>query len=181
MNIVSTIVGLSIAGTACPMLLDMSLAPVIAQKRATNFGEAELLAVTYAAHNEGASQLTQAPPDCILDQNQAPAYTIKCARGANQFIQIVSRSFIGKQSTRASSTRTFQYPAPTSFTHDECRSDQDWGINTAAFDNASNKWVAPSCMPHEIRHQIWYDNSDPNSWRYDINNFDGFGQHPGYQ
>ena len=53
MNIVSTMVGLSIVGAASPMMLDMSLAPIIAQKRATNFGIAESAAVVFSAQYEG--------------------------------------------------------------------------------------------------------------------------------
>ena len=54
MNIVSTMVGMSImAGAAAPMM-QMSIAPFEAQKRATNLGGAESTAVTYAAAHEGA-------------------------------------------------------------------------------------------------------------------------------
>ena len=49
MNIVSTMVGLSIMGAAAPSMMTMSLAPFEAQKRARNLGIAESAAVTYAA------------------------------------------------------------------------------------------------------------------------------------
>ena len=52
MNIVSVMIGMSIVGASAPMMLDMSLAPIVAQKRALNFGVAETAAVTYAAANE---------------------------------------------------------------------------------------------------------------------------------
>ena len=52
MNLVSAMVGLSIAGIATPALMDMSLAPVIAQKRAANFAVAESQAVSFTAKNE---------------------------------------------------------------------------------------------------------------------------------
>ena len=45
MNIVSTMVGLSIMGTPAPMIMEMTLAPVVAQKRAQNLGIAETSAV----------------------------------------------------------------------------------------------------------------------------------------
>ena len=51
MNIVSTMVGMSImAGAAAPMM-QMSIAPIEAQKRAQNLGIAESAAVTFAAEN----------------------------------------------------------------------------------------------------------------------------------
>ena len=53
MNIVSTIVGLSIMGAAAPSILTMSIAPVEAQKRAKNLGVAETAAVVFAATYEG--------------------------------------------------------------------------------------------------------------------------------
>ena len=52
MNIVSTMVGLSIMGAAAPSMITMSLAPFEAQKRAQNLGAAESSAVTYAANTK---------------------------------------------------------------------------------------------------------------------------------
>ena len=57
MNLVSTMVGLSIMGAMSPVMMDMSIAPIIASKRAQNLGIAESAAVTFAAANEGATQL----------------------------------------------------------------------------------------------------------------------------
>ena len=49
MNIVSTMVGLSIMGAAAPSMMTMSIAPFEAQKRAQNLGIAESAAVVFAA------------------------------------------------------------------------------------------------------------------------------------
>ena len=52
MNIISAIVGVSIMGATAPMMMQMSIAPFEAQKRAENLGQAESAAVTFAAVNE---------------------------------------------------------------------------------------------------------------------------------
>ena len=49
MNIVSTVVGLSIMGAAALTIANISIQPIIAQKRAENFGVAETAAVIHAA------------------------------------------------------------------------------------------------------------------------------------
>ena len=50
MNITSMLVGITVMGIAAPQIANMSLQPVIAQKRAENFGVAESAAVIFAAH-----------------------------------------------------------------------------------------------------------------------------------
>lgn len=94
MNLVSAMVGLSVMGTALPMIAEMSLAPVIAQKKANNFSVAESLAVAYAAKNEGLLDFTPVPEGChepvpIEDD----AYMITCDQGEDKFRQAASRSF----------------------------------------------------------------------------------------
>ena len=87
MNIMSTLVGLSIMGASTPMIMQASLAPVIAQKRADNFGEAEALAVSYSAKNEGQVDIIgQLSDKCELTENESKAYIIKCTVGQGQFI-----------------------------------------------------------------------------------------------
>ena len=93
MNIISTMVGLSIMGAAAPSMMTMSIAPFEAQKRAQNLSIAESAAVTYAAQHEGATQLSTAPSGCDLDRTNFPAITITCTEGENNYVQTVSRSF----------------------------------------------------------------------------------------
>ena len=94
MNVISTMVGLSIMGAASPVMLDMSLAPLIAQKRAQNLGIAESAAVTYAAHHEGASQLSDNTPDgCDLTETATLAYEITCTEGEGKYRMSAKRSF----------------------------------------------------------------------------------------
>ena len=185
MNIVSTMVGLSIMGAAAPSMMTMSIAPFEAQKRAQNLGVAESAAVIYAAENEGKTTLTAVPnsPRCDLDRTNAPAYEITCSEGDAAYEQTVSRSFsqIGPGTSPTTPGRTFDYPAPTlGFTSTYCLTWEDWGTNSSAFDKETNTWVGKSCTPFETTAQSRYALSDVEAWRYDINKINGFGPHSGY-
>ena len=186
MNIVSTMVGLSIAGAAAPSMLTMSIAPFEAQKRAQNLGTAESRAVTYAAANEGASSLADPPAGCTRDDTNTPAYTITCEHGTGKYIQSVSRSFRQNPGSNTGNGTGWQgrfpYPAPPGFTSTECFARDNWGINTDAFDMETYTWVADSCMPSTIRGNtdIRYRTSDITAWKYNINNWNGWGDHPNY-
>ena len=76
MNIVSTLVGLSVAATATPAMLQMSIAPFEAQKRAQNFAVAEAAAVTFAAQAEGAQSVSSVPNGCGLNNLGNAVYTV---------------------------------------------------------------------------------------------------------
>ena len=93
MNIVSSLVGVSIMGVAMPMVATISIQPYMAQKRAENFGAAEATAVSYAAKNEGALALTPVPDNCNVIEVENYAYSITCVEGEKQFKQSVTRSF----------------------------------------------------------------------------------------
>ena len=94
MNIVATVVSLSIMGTATPMVMNMAIQPAMAQKRAQNFGIAEAAAVTYAALNEGAPATTPVPDDCdLVELEESNAYSITCVHGEGRFRQSAMRSF----------------------------------------------------------------------------------------
>jgi hypothetical protein len=93
MNLVSVLVGVSIAGAAMPMVAQVSIQPFMAQKRASNLGVAEAKAVSYAAMNEGGLTLTPVPDGCTTVETENNAYSITCVEGENQFKQSVTRSF----------------------------------------------------------------------------------------
>ena len=93
MNIVSSLVGVSILSVAMPMVAQVSIQPFMAQKRAENFGAAEATAVSYAAKNEGGLALTPVPAGCNVIETENYAYSITCVHGENQFRQSVTRSF----------------------------------------------------------------------------------------
>ena len=93
MNIISSLVGVSILSAAMPMVAQVSIAPFIAQKRAGNFGIAEAKAVSYAAMNEGGLALTPTPDGCTTIETENYAYSITCTEGENKYKQSVTRSF----------------------------------------------------------------------------------------
>ena len=93
MNIVSTMVGISLMGAAAPMVMDMSIAPMVATKRAENFAVAESTAVGYAALNEGLAEITPLPDHCTTAEMDGNAYIVTCTHGEGKFKQSVSRSF----------------------------------------------------------------------------------------
>ena len=89
-------VGLSIVGVASPMMLDMSLAPIIAQKRATNFGIAETAAVVFAAQYEGKTDIPPSSTDtCTSEAREETenAYSCTCTHGDGKVVQSVTRAF----------------------------------------------------------------------------------------
>lgn len=205
MNIISSIVGLGIMGTAMPMIAQMSIQPHMALKRAENFGIAEAAAVTFAAQNEGATSLTPTPSLCDNpDPLSNGAYSITCTEGAGtQFVQTVTRSFRLQQcddndgnnghgnsggydcsnpgnSGFVKDLRVFDFPPPPGFTGHQCLITDNWGLDTDAFDREKNKWKGKSCTPNAAWHSAFYLDSDPNAWMYDINKHNGWGEHPDY-
>ena len=178
MNIVGTMVGMSLMASAAPMVTNMAIAPAEAAKRAENFGLAETSAVAFAATYEGATSVGDAPDGCFLQNTTNTAYTITCEHGEGDYRQSVTRSF--RLETPASGgggepVSRFQYPAPPGFTGIECHTWEEWGINSAAFDRTTNTWVGKSCSPTPTRALVWYNNSNPDNWMYNIDNHNGWG------
>lgn len=208
MNIISSVIGLSIIGTAMPMIANISLQPVIAQKRAMNFGVAESAAVAYAATNEGKTTLSATPSACTDPvELTEDAYSITCTEGAGtQFVQTVTRSFRlmpppscddndgdnghgnsgGYDCSNPGNSgfvqdlRVFDFPSPPGFTGHQCLITDNWGLDTDAFDREKNKWKGKSCIPDVAWHSTLYHESDPNAWMYDINGHNGYGDHADY-
>ena len=82
-------------GAAAPSMMTMSIAPFEAQKRAQNLGIAESAAVTFAAANEGQTQLSGNTPDgCEVTEIATLAYDVTCTEGeGTKYVQSVTRSF----------------------------------------------------------------------------------------
>ncbi len=95
MNLMSALVGLSIAGAAAPMIAQMSISPYEAQLRSKNLGIAESAAVTFSATNEGGTQLSSNIPDgCEVTEIATLAYDVTCTEGeGTKYVQSVTRSF----------------------------------------------------------------------------------------
>ena len=128
MNIVSVMVGLTIAGTAMPMVAEMSLQPIFAQKRASNFGLAEAMAVSYAAKNEGGLTLTPTPDGCTVVPLEEQSYSITCTEGVKSFKQSVTRSFRLAVLTDGQEDSS-GYTAPVSYTPGAfCSLWDPWGV-----------------------------------------------------
>ena len=95
MNIVFTVVGLSIMGAAAPTIANMSIQPIIAQKRAENFGVAETVAVVYAATYEGKLDIPENTQTCVSAAREGTenAYSVTCTHGTGKYVQSVTRAF----------------------------------------------------------------------------------------
>lgn len=185
MNVMSAIVGVSIVGASAPMMMQMSIAPFEAQKRAQNLGIAESLAVTYAAQNEGSSDFTDLPSDCDMDSPTDGSFTVTCKAGiGTKYVQTVSRSFRGEVDsgslgfTGESNVRVYPNAVPgnISYVH-QCPTGDEWGLN---WFNATHGKHVGACTPQVAWTPNKYKESNPDDWLYDINNFNGYGHHPDY-
>ena len=178
MNLVSAITGIAIMGAAAPSVMQMSIQPFMAQKRAANFSVAESAAVTFAAANEGEQSVASAPDGCTLAAQPDNVYSVTCTKGDGQFVQTATRSFrlaVDAQGGGGSPDSQFDYPAPPGFTRHLCHDYEDWGLNTPAFDKTTNTWLGKSCNPFITRALVYYNNSNPANWRYNIDNWNGWG------
>ena len=172
MNIISSIVGLSIMGAAAPSMMTMSLAPFEAQKRAQNLGIAESAAVTYAAKNEGANTLSAWPNGCTVYSNNAPAYEIECTEGAGtKYTQTVSRSFIADTDANNGNTIDFPMDPPEFYTEWNCPGvdnilgwpEDPWG--TAYYNEGT--LAGEYCIPEAAQGGI-DPNDDMSTWLWDL-------------
>ena len=136
MNIVSVTISAALMGLIAPGVAQMAIMPVLAQKRAGNFGVAESRAVAYAALGEGAPDL---PPTntlqfdgCVAIKDQTTgAGTVTCTfpkpvnNKRQKFAQTVSRSFRLAQLQGGNSG----YTAPRAYTPGVfCPLWDAWGI-----------------------------------------------------
>ena len=136
MNIVSVTVSAALMGLIAPGVAQMSIMPVIAQKRAANFGIAESRAVAYSALNEGAPALTPldgvAQRGCeVSGDEETNAYSVSCTYPISpdaDFRQTVTRAF--RLAPLEGSTGT-GYAAPQSYTPGVyCPLWDAWGIQS---------------------------------------------------
>ena len=186
MNIVSTMVGLSIVGAASPMMLDMSLAPIIAQKRATNFGIAETAAVVFAAQYEGKIDIPPSSTDtCTSEEREDTknAYSVTCTHGDGKFVQSVTRAFRlavpdSELDGESNVEREFAFETPTRYSGHQCPIYDAWGTN--GYNDQYYSALGGACTPNKAFTQTAYQFSHPDEWLYDINNFNGWGNHPDY-
>lgn len=93
MNILTVTVSAAIMGTLIPGVMTMSIAPVLAGKRAENFAVAETAAVSYAAAAHNKYTLPDVPDGCELEQVQDRTYNVICTHGEKTLRQTVTRAF----------------------------------------------------------------------------------------
>ena len=202
MNIMSSLVGITIMGISMPMVAQMSIQPFMAQKRAENFGVAEAQAVAFAAASEGASALQATPDGCDAPVELTNgAYSITCTEGENTpYVQTVTRSFRlqvcddndgnnGHGNSNgfdcsnpgggyAGNERVFANATPGSFEPHQCPAEDPWGVQYTN-DQWAENWGWGACTPAVLWNKSTYLNSNPDDWLYDISDY-GFGQHPDY-
>ena len=180
MNITSVMVGLSIMGTAMPMVAEMTLAPMQAQKRAQNFAVAETLAVSVAGTAEANQSLPVIPAGCAVDAPQNSVYKVTCTAGSGQYIQRVSRAFriLPEIEDGGSGSRVFAHDTPSRFSGHQCPIHDTWGVN--GYNNSMSVHLGGACKPNEVWSRTTYLASNPDNWLYDVNNHNGWGDHPDY-
>ena len=207
MNIVSTMVGLSVMGAAAPMLMDMAITPAVAQRRAINFGQAESAAVVFASKYEGRDAVPVNTNSCTATEIQPRAYTVTCKAGEGQFETGVTRAFRlmpqlvcddndgnnghgnsggydcsnpgnGNGNGNKWSTREFLHDTPTKFSGHQCPTYDAWGVN--GYNDTWSDHTGGACIPAPIWTQASYNASSPDAWLYDVNNYNGWGNHPDY-
>ena len=187
MNIVSTMVGMSImAGAAAPMM-KMSIAPFEAQKRSTNFSVAETAAVVFAATYEGTTDIPKDTDTCVSAEREGTknAYSVTCTHGSGKYVQSVTRAFrlaVPEQDLQngdgAASGRQYAFERPTRFSGHQCPVQDPWGVY--GWNDQYYQALGGACMPQDAWTQVKYQFSDPDAWLYDINNIKGWGNHPDY-
>ena len=150
--------------------MDASLAPITAQKRANNFGEAEALAVAYSANNEGQSALVgEAPDGCTVNELEPRAYTIECTVGEGQFLQKVSRSF-RLSFIDAATEYNWSNTVPINIGAHQCPPGDEWGLGYRGFNETYGDALG-ACVPQVAWSENKYLNSDPDKWQYDLRQY----------
>lgn len=187
MNIVSTMVGITIMGAAAPSVMQMTLAPVEAQARARNFSTAESAAVAFTAANEGltATDLSVLPANCdapVAAPTGGGAFDVTCWGGEadSKYRQEVTRSYrlaTQNMNTYTNPDRQFAFDTPKKYSHVECQTNDPWGVMWYNDHLAAGHLDA--CQPSVLRSREAYLESNPDDWLYDISDH-GYGQHPDY-
>ena len=183
MNIISTIVGITIMGAAAPSVMQMTLAPVEAQVRAKNFSTAETSAVAFSAEWEGASSPnwtnTNVPSNCnspVSTSSNNVSWDITCwsgehtKRGDNtnsKYYQEVTRSF-RLASSAGTSSLTWSDSIPDNIGSHQCQNGDRWGLNPNTGFNALYGDILGACIPQVAWTEEAYLNSNPEQWKYDL-------------
>jgi hypothetical protein len=188
MNIVSTMVSMSLMAGAAAPVMQMAIAPAEASKRASNFSVAETAAVVFAATYEGTEDIPVDTETCVTEAREGTqnAYSVTCTHGTGKYVQSVTRAFrlavpekdLKNGDGADMSGRTFQYETPTRYSGHQCPVYDPWGVN--GYNDQYYVALGGACMPDVAWTQTKYQFSNPDAWLYDINNIKGWGTHPDY-
>ena len=187
MNIVGTMVGMSLMATAAPAVLQMSIAPAEASKRSQNFAVAETAAVVFAATYEGTTDMPVDTDTCVSSEreNTENAYSVTCTHGTGKYVQSVTRAFrlaVPEKDLNngdgATTSRAFTFETPTRYSGHQCPTYDPWGVY--GYNDLYYTALGGACMPDVAWSQTSYQFSNPDSWLYDINGIKGYGDHPDY-
>ena len=148
-------------GAMSPVMLDMSLAPIIAQKRAQNLGIAESAAVVFAAQYEGTAATPVDTDTCKSKELTPGAWQVVCDHGDGKYFQSVTRGFrtlVNPQRPDSS----FAFVTPASFSIWQCPPDDPFGVE--GFNDRYGGWCVPTPLTH------WGNQFpiEPEDWVYDL-------------
>ena len=188
MNIVGTMVGMSLMAAAGPAVLQMSIAPAEASKRSQNFAVAETAAVVFAATYEGTLDTPTDTDTCTSEEREGTgnAYSVTCTHGVGKYVQSVTRAFrlavpetdLKNEVDGAGFGRQFEFETPTRYSGHQCPIHDPWGVY--GYNDQYYSALGGACMPDVAWTQTKYQFSNPDAWMYDINNIKGWGDHPDY-
>ena len=149
-------------GAAAPGVMQMSIAPLEAQKRAQNFGIAESAAVVYAAQHEGTATSPVAAGDGEPTLLTVGAWQVTCSYGNDNYRQSVTRGFRVLTQPSGNNDNTFSVDAPASFSIWQCPPDDPFGVE--GFNDRTNGW----CVPTPLTHWGKQFPIEPENWVYDL-------------
>ena len=187
MNLMSSMVGLSVMGVTAPSIMQMSIAPYEASLRAKNLGTAEAAATVFAATYEGGLDTpptVDGPCTSEVRENTQNAFSVTCTHGSGKYVQSVMRAFRlavpdeGLDGNGADGGRKFQFESPTRYSGHQCPIYDAWG--TKGYNDLYYEALNGACTPDRAFSQTAYQLSHPDEWLYDINNWNGWGNHPDY-
>ena len=189
MNIVSVLVGISIAGVAAPSLIRLSLAPVVAQAKAANFSIAESAAVAFSGNYEGSTDndwSTSVPDNCsnpVSTSSNGIAWDITCWGGESdsKYYQEVTRSY-RLASSAGGSPYTWNNPIPLNIGSHQCPPADEWGIVKRGFNETYGDTLG-ACVPQVAWSDDSYEASNASQWQYDLRGYadmKGYPTHPDF-
>lgn len=93
MQLVITMILLSIVGFTVPIVAEMPLMPTVTQAKSTNLSKVENDANIFAARSRADDALETVPDNCTLDPQENLVCSIECLEGQRKLRQLARRSF----------------------------------------------------------------------------------------